>query len=168
MEGRSLVKIIPSQVEPCGECLIWKNGKDPDGYGVTSVKNKTRRVHKLVYEIYHGKVREGMCVCHTCDTPSCVNIKHLYQGTHKENVADRETRNRSNRRHGATSNLCRYDDETIASVRRMHAQGHSNREISNITGLRIAYVWALVTGRKRRPRNTPADGETSPAQKPGA
>jgi hypothetical protein len=42
--------------------------------------------HRISYEIFVGKIPEGMVIDHLCRTPACVNPKHLEPVTIAENT----------------------------------------------------------------------------------
>lgn len=67
-------------------CHIWQSGKDKDGYGLVTVDNRSRRVHRLRYEQEVGPIPEGMQLDHfVCETPSCCNPAHVRPVTAREN-----------------------------------------------------------------------------------
>ena len=75
-------------------CWIWAGSKDKVGYGYFSIKGKTLKSHRVSYYIYKGEIPEKMMVCHSCDMPSCVNPEHLWIGTAKQNMQDRDRKMR--------------------------------------------------------------------------
>src|SRR3990167_5235797 len=69
-------------------CWYWIANKNNKGYGQTSLNGKWLLAHRVSWEIHNGKIPEGLCVLHKCDTPLCVNPKHLWLGTQKDNIRD--------------------------------------------------------------------------------
>ena len=77
------------------DCWVWQLSTNKLGYGLMRVENKMRTPHRVSYEYYNDTViPAGMCVCHRCDRPSCINPDHLWLGTRKQNTADMESKGR--------------------------------------------------------------------------
>ncbi len=69
-------------------------------YGYLSIWDRVAKVsrhyttHRAMWIALHGKPAAGLCVCHRCDVPLCINPEHLFLGTHKENMADSRQKQR--------------------------------------------------------------------------
>jgi len=70
-----------------GDCILWVRCKNQDGYGRLRHNGRLTSAHIYAYEMFVGPTN-GLCVLHTCDTPACVNIEHLFLGTHTTNMRD--------------------------------------------------------------------------------
>jgi hypothetical protein len=79
------------QVEKTHEhgCWLWRGVIDPGGYG--RWKNK-HLAHRESWKREHGSIEAGMNVLHICDQQACVNPKHLYVGTTRQNAIDASVR----------------------------------------------------------------------------
>ncbi len=85
-----------SKVKKTRGCWYWTGCKLKVGYGVFRISHKNYRSHRLSWEIYNGKIPKDLCVLHTCDVRSCVNPKHLWLGTQKDNMRDMNEKGRVN------------------------------------------------------------------------
>lgn len=90
--------------EPMSGCWLWTGAINNKGYGTLSrqVNKKTQLTyaHRFSWEHHTGPIPEGMCVCHKCDVPCCVNPDHLFLGTRQDNSDDMVAKGRSNRGEG--------------------------------------------------------------------
>lgn len=86
--------------DPNSGCFIYAGSGVPKGYGNFWDGKKLMRAHRYAWEFANGPIPPGLHVCHKCDTPSCVNVDHLFLGDNDDNRADmvRKDRGRRGRR----------------------------------------------------------------------
>lgn len=88
---RTLEQVFWNNIEYTKDCWFWIDSKNKEGYGMLVWEGRLWKAHRASW-IIHSKetIIEGMCVCHKCDIPSCVNPSHLWLGTFKDNNTDRK------------------------------------------------------------------------------
>lgn len=138
------------QFEPNSGCWLWEGGTVFYGYGVTGYDGKSKRVHRLSWEIFRGPIPEGMVICHRCDTPPCANPDHLFLGTRSDNNYDCVRKGRANNRTGEQKPNAVLSNE---SVRAIWLSPLSNAAIAEqlgvnpraVSNVRTGMLWRSVT-----------------------
>lgn len=83
---------VPEHRPDLGPCWIWTGWRKKDGgYGLVSYKDKTRVVHRLIYELLVGPIPDGLTIDHLCRVRHCVNPTHMEPVTVKVNTLRGET-----------------------------------------------------------------------------
>lgn len=85
-------------------CWPWKGYINPDGYGRIQWDGRTQNAHRISWIIQKGTIPQGLQVLHKCDNPPCVNLEHLFLGTHNDNIADKM---KKGRHHEQKKTLCK-------------------------------------------------------------
>lgn len=92
------IKRFMSKIDRSEDCWIWTASVDKrSGYGWFKFRNKMCRAHRFSWLLFHGKIKDKLCVLHKCDNPPCVNPKHLFLGTHRDNMLDMAMKGRATR-----------------------------------------------------------------------
>jgi HNH endonuclease len=103
-------------------CWNYTGHKIQQGYGVMMFHQKEQLVHRISAALYLGyKFDSGLDVLHRCDNPSCFNPKHLFIGTHRENMLDMKAKGR----HGILKMVrCRKGHPFSGENLRIDRRGH--------------------------------------------
>ena len=96
--AESVVKRIKEYLKDTEECIEYPI-LNSEGYGEMQTylngKKKHYRMHRVAFQVYNNiDISIDNIICHRCDNPSCVNPKHLFLGTHKDNSDDKVAKGR--------------------------------------------------------------------------
>lgn len=150
-----------NKVDKSGECWIWTACRNPHGYGKFALsidgKWRLRDAHRVAWELANDSIPDGICVCHKCDNPSCVNPSHLFLGTQAENLADMKAKKRGTLGdkstalrmpeklpRGAENVSTRLTPDQVRAIREQRTQGASQNEIARRFGISQSTVRQIV------------------------
>lgn len=125
------------------ECWLW-TGATTKGYGRVWHDGRMQYAHRVAWERTKGRpVPSHLEVCHRCDTPLCCNPRHLFIGTHADNMRDMAAKGR------AVNVGRKLDDDDCADIRRLRKLGTSALDIANAYGVTRTHVYGITNGKRR-------------------
>jgi hypothetical protein len=143
------IKLFFEKIDKSQECWLWTASTTDDGYGKYTVRlgkeSRTFRSTRLSFFLNYGYIDDTLLVCHTCDNPLCVNPKHLFLGTVKENNMDCITKGRQ--RHAKWENkstLLKNDD--VIEIKKLIKSGVSQIDIAKMFNVGKNCIWFIANG----------------------
>ena len=99
------------------DCWEWNGHILANGYGQFLLNGKQDSSHRVAYKLYHGKITEGMYICHRCHNRKCCNPFHLHEGTQQENMNDMKKANRQARMIGTDNGRAKLTEKQVIEIR---------------------------------------------------
>lgn len=133
-------------------CWPWTGTRLTTGmrYGRFTIGpgNQNRHVaHRIAWELTYGQISKGMSVLHKCDNPICCNPKHLFLGTHMDNMKDMISKGRhigvvgrgiypiEKHARGSKNGCAKLTESDVLEIRRLHIEEWSYRLIAKKFGI---------------------------------
>ncbi|HEC62415.1 MAG TPA: hypothetical protein ENI27_09240 [bacterium] len=132
---------IPSSLRACWS---WQGARSNNGYGNFKLRGRVYKSHRIVYQWYYGLLSKGLFICHTCDTPYCCNPNHLFAGTQKENMRDRDRKKRNK-----ITKLSWHEVQTIRQLKQ-RCSPVSQRRLAKWFGVSHATIQRILIGTRRQ------------------
>ncbi len=125
------------------ECWSWTGSLTHNGYGTLCFDGGTKRAHRVAWQLSQGAIPLGMHVLHRCDNPPCCNPRHLFLGTHDDNMADRAAKGRDRR--GTEQPAAKLTDANVRVIRAEYRYGNG-RKLAERFGVSAQTISRIVNG----------------------
>lgn len=123
-------------------CWLWTGCVGAWGYG----SFQRWLAHRFSYMLANGvDLTPDQCVCHSCDTPRCVNPSHLWVGTPKENTEDCISKGRFAVGEGRRSS--KLTTLQVVEIKAMRSSGVSRGAVARAFGVHTATIQMIDIGR---------------------
>jgi hypothetical protein len=145
-------------------CWVWTAGKNRGGYGKFNVGRKTLIAPRIAWTLANGQIPDdgsyhGICACHRCDNPPCVNPAHLFLGTMGDDTRDKVAKGRCNSPRGDDHHSRRHPERMprgdnhparLRPERLARGDGHCNAKLTaaKVVAIRAAFAAGGITQRK--------------------
>ncbi len=124
-------------------CWLWIGQRSGRRYGAHCIAGRTVKAHRFSWELHYGPIPSGAYVCHKCDTPLCVNPRHLFVGTQADNMRDMAAKGRAASRPGQNNPIA-----VPVSIARAIAADRETpaRDLARDHGVSAAVVYRIRNG----------------------
>jgi hypothetical protein len=131
--------------EPYSGCWIWTGDIHADGYGLIKCNGRRLFAHRHSWRLHHGEIPPGMCILHKCDTPACVNPKHLFYGSRTDNITDCVNKGRNSK--GERKGSAKLTPAAIREIRALDSPQSLIAERYGVTQATVSMIKNKITWR---------------------
>lgn len=127
-------------------CWEWTGPMNGRGYGRFWADGRLVYPHRFLKERVDGPIPGGMDACHRCDNPRCVNPRHVFVGTHAENMADMSRKGRWTPRVVPSGESHRNAKLTRVQADEIRDSVESDATLARRFGVTRPTVWSIKQG----------------------
>ena len=106
-----------------------------------------RKAHRMAWELTHGEIPKGMCVCHACDVRNCVNPSHLFLGTTAENNYDMFAKGRNVVVKGVSHGMARLRELDVLHIKSVAKIGNYST-LARSYGVSVQQISRIANGQQ--------------------
>lgn len=133
-------------------CWLWIGSKRSHKlpafrYGEIRFDDRLWLVHRVAAHVFKGfALTSKRHVLHHCDTPLCFNPKHLFDGTHRDNMDDKVAKRRQ--MFGERSNRTHLKIADVRAIRVRRKRGETCESIARDFKLTRGAVSRIARGKR--------------------
>ena len=141
-----------ARATPDNGCLLAATHIASGGYGRVRFEGTLVYLHRLVLEAELGReLLDEEYALHRCHRPACINPKHLYAGTHQQNMEDKAISGRASRPRGEAAGTAKLTDPKVLEIRRRYKGGwFTQRRLAEEFGVAQSTIGAVLRGKTWR------------------
>ena len=136
-----IIKRFMDKVKITDTCWLWTASMKTERYGAFNLNKKIQFSHRVAYRLFIGEIPDNMEVCHQCDVTTCVNPKHLFLGTHKDNMMDSAKKGRLN------NSRAKLNPEKIRYIRKQYSQGVNQADLCREFNYSTGNMSNIISGK---------------------
>ena len=115
-----------------------------------TVGGRSHMDYRVSWMLKHGQIPKGMFICHHCDNTMCVNVDHLFMGTHQDNMDDMKKKGRQGYHKGEAHGMHKLTEEQVETIYTSIEMGRTlakqfGVDEAVITRIRQRKIWTHVT-----------------------
>lgn len=142
------VKIARLTQKRYRSCWLWLGMLDKrDNRAYIKVGTRRWPVARILMFLKHKSVGK-LQACHSCDNPQCVNPKHIWLGTCKDNQRDKWNKGRVQPKIGEQSPVAKLSESDVISIRSKFSTGSDAKTLAAEYSITVSTVYS-ITSRKR-------------------
>ena len=103
------------KIASCDQCWEWSSAISTAGRPVFTLQGHTVLASHVALTFSGSPRTDDLHALHSCDNDSCVNPRHLWWGTNKDNVDDMMAKGRNSR--GSKHTGSKLTEESVIEIR---------------------------------------------------